>query len=193
MNKKIFSIFIVCLLIFIAVSFLVYKNPAISDFETNIIKFVQSTLKDIPLIIPKTITYFGHEKYWLYTVIFTSGILFAHRKFSALISLILSILCSQYLYSFIKAFIERPRPPMGLRLLEVGQYSFPSGHSTLSIVTYGLLIYFVIAYVKNKVLRVSLVTLLSLLILAIGFTRIWLGVHLPTDVIGGFTLGACIL
>ena len=172
---------------------MVYKNTVLSDIELNILKFIQSSLKDIPLTIPKTITYFGHEKYWLYTVIFVSGILFAHRKFFALFIFILSLPCSEYIYSFIKSIIERPRPPMGLRLIEVGKYSFPSGHSTLSMVTYGLLLYFVYKYVQNKLLKAILMTGLSLLILSIGFTRLWLGVHFPTDVIGGFLLGICII
>lgn len=193
MNKKTVSIFLISLLIFISISFLVYKNSVISDIEVNIIKFIQSSLKGIALSIPKTITYFGHEKYWLYTVIFVSGMLFAHKRFISLIVFALSLPCSEYIYSFFKSLIERPRPPIDLRLIEIGKYSFPSGHSTLSMVTYGLLIYFVCKYVQNKILKSFLITLLTLLIISIGFTRVWLGVHFPTDVIGGFALGLCIV
>lgn len=193
MNKKTVSIFLISLLIFVGVSFLVYKNSAISDIEVNIIKFIQSSLKGIALSIPKTITYFGHEKYWLYTVIFVSGMLFAHKRFVSLAIFALSLPCSEYIYSFFKSLIERPRPPIDLRLIEVGKYSFPSGHSTLSMVTYGLLIYFVCKYVQNRILKGILITILSLLIISIGFTRVWLGVHFPTDVIGGFALGLCIV
>ena len=193
MNKKTVSIFLICLLIFVGVSFLVYKNSAVSNVEVNVIKFIQSSLKGISLSIPKTITYFGHEKYWLYTVIFVSGMLFAHKKFMSLLVFALSLPCTEYVYSFFKSLIERPRPPIDLRLIEVGKYSFPSGHSALSMVTYGLLIYFVCKYVQNRVLKTILITLLSLLIISIGFTRVWLGVHFPTDVIGGYCLGICIV
>ena len=61
------------------------------------------------------------------------------------------------------------------------------------MVLYGLLIYFVYKYVKNRILKIALISVLSILIIAIGFSRVWLGVHFPTDVIGGFALGICCL
>ena len=65
-------------------------------------------------------------------------------------------------------------------------YSFPSGHSMASMAFYGLIIYFVIRFVKNRALKIFLSIMLSLLIILIGMSRIYLGVHYPSDVFAGF-------
>ena len=92
----------------------------------------------------------------------------------------------------IKHIVRRPRPNV-LRLVEEDGYSFPSGHSMVSMAFYGIVIYLVYKNVSNKYLKWLLITLLSLLILSIGFSRIYVGVHYFTDVAGGFLLGLAYL
>ena len=92
----------------------------------------------------------------------------------------------------IKHIVRRPRPNV-LRLVEESGYSFPSGHSMISVAFYGLVIYLVYKNVNNKYLKWTLITLLSLLILTIGFSRIYVGVHYFTDVVGGFFLALAYL
>ena len=92
----------------------------------------------------------------------------------------------------IKHIVRRPRPNV-LRLVEEDGYSFPSGHSMVSMAFYGIIIYLVYKNVTNKYLKWNLITLLSLLILSIGFSRIYVGVHYFTDVVGGFLLGLAYL
>ena len=72
-------------------------------------------------------------------------------------------------------------------------YSFPSGHSITSMVFYGYLIYLIYRYVDNKNIKVSLIIFLSLLILMIGFSRIYLGVHYTSDVLAGFLISVAYL
>lgn len=92
----------------------------------------------------------------------------------------------------IKHIVRRPRPNV-LRLVEESGYSFPSGHSMVSMAFYGIVIYLFYKNVSNKYLKWLLITLLSLLILSIGFSRIYVGVHYFTDVVGGFLLGLAYL
>lgn len=191
--KKKLVIFTIFLTIFLAVSFCVYQNSALSEKEILINNAVQSFLKNIPLEVAKFITYFGHEINWRIAVSIAIISLLIFKKFKQAILYFISLFFADFAYSSIKMLIQRPRPPFEIRLIEAGNYSFPSGHSTMSMVTYGFLIYFVQKYVKNKFLRILLTSLLSILILLIGFSRIWVGVHFPTDVIGGFSLGICII
>ncbi|MCI5701984.1 MAG: phosphatase PAP2 family protein [Erysipelotrichaceae bacterium] len=87
----------------------------------------------------------------------------------------------------LKFIVKRPRPSDLFLIVETG-YSFPSGHSMVSLSFYGLLIYFIYKYFKNKNLKIFLITLLSLIIILIGISRVYLGVHFVSDVISGFLL-----
>ena len=85
----------------------------------------------------------------------------------------------------LKNLVKRPRPS-GFRLIEESGYSFPSGHSMGSAAFYGYLIYLTFKLEKNKKVKVSLISLFSALILGIGLSRIYLGVHYTSDVLAGY-------
>ena len=110
-----------------------------------------------------------------------------HKKY-VLINLIIIFIGNQLL----KNIFDRERPNVN-RLVEENGYSFPSGHSMVSSAFYGFLIYLIYKYVKNKKIRNALIILLSLLILLIGTSRIYLGVHYASDVVGGFAISIAYL
>ena len=99
---------------------------------------------------------------------------------------------SDKLNQILKYIVQRNRPE-GYRLIDESGYSFPSGHSMVSTAFYGFLIYLVIKKVKNKYLKNFLVILLSILIILIGFSRVYLGVHYASDVIAGFFISIAYL
>ena len=88
-----------------------------------------------------------------------------------------------------KNIFQRPRPPIDERLIEEAGYSFPSGHTTNNVAFYGLAIYLIYKNVKNKALRNILCCILAFIPLIIAFSRIYLRVHYPSDVIAGTILG----
>lgn len=91
-----------------------------------------------------------------------------------------------------KAILQRPRPTEYRMINETG-YSFPSGHSMVSMAFYGYLIYLIYKHIKNKWLKWFLIIALSLLILLIGLSRIYLGVHYVSDVVAGFVVSIAYL
>ena len=139
----------------------------ISDFTTPIAKFITNFGGAIFLII-LTITLF---------------ILIKNKKIG--LSIILNLIVITGLNQILKYILQRPRPTE-YRLIEETGFSFPSGHSMVSMAFYGYLIYLIYKYVKNKYVKWISIVLLSILICAIGVSRIYLGVHYTSDVLGGF-------
>lgn len=87
----------------------------------------------------------------------------------------------------LKNIVARPRPE-GFRLVEESGYSFPSGHSMVSMAFYGFIVYWIFEKVKNPYLKWSSMIAISFIIIAIGLSRIYLGVHYASDVIAGFCI-----
>lgn len=92
------------------------------------------------------------------------------------------------LNSLIKLFFMRGRPTLEHLVVE-HSYSFPSGHSTGSVLLYGTIIILLPLFIKKKPLTRLLQLLLGVGILFIGISRIYLGVHFPSDILGGFCFG----
>ena len=87
----------------------------------------------------------------------------------------------------LKFIIQRPRPD-GFRLASVSGFSFPSGHSMVAMAFFGLLAWFVWKYEKDHRQRTLLLAAFGVVIVMVGVSRIYLGVHYASDVIGGFCL-----
>jgi undecaprenyl-diphosphatase len=85
----------------------------------------------------------------------------------------------------LKSAFARARPTGA----PVSGWSFPSGHSMGSFVVYGMLAYVIVLSVRRPRPRNALICTLALLVLAIGFSRVYLGAHWPSDVLGGFMAG----
>ena len=140
----------------------------ISDFVTPIAKFI---------------TNFGGA---IFLSIATIALLLLIKNKKIGLS-IFSIVIITILNQLLKRILRRPRPTE-FRIVEETGYSFPSGHSMVSMAFYGYLIYLIYRYIKNKYIKWSLIVLLSILICLIGISRIYLGVHYTSDVLGGFLL-----
>jgi len=97
-------------------------------------------------------------------------------------------LSSLALMFVLKRLFNRPRPDIPL-LYEAKGLSFPSGHALMSVTFYGLLIYIIFKAYRDKNWKWIPISLLILLIVVIGFTRIYLRVHYTTDVMAGYCIG----
>ncbi len=100
----------------------------------------------------------------------------------------IAVVSSLVLNTILKAIFARERPNI-LRLVSENYYSFPSGHAMVNMALYSILMMYAYNFVKNKKIRYTIYVVLTSLILIIGFTRIYLGVHYAGDIIGGWLMG----
>ena len=96
---------------------------------------------------------------------------------------------SVVLVLLLKALFARPRPYFEQPILLETYYSFPSGHAMEAVVLYGMLAYFAVLALRTWRARAAVVLGTSLLVLLIGFSRMYLGVHYFSDVVAGFAAG----
>lgn len=100
----------------------------------------------------------------------------------------LSVILSAVLNIVLKNLFVRQRPDI-LRLINETSYSFPSGHAMINATLYTMLILLIFRYVPNKLRRLALSFLCLALAAAIGYSRVYLGVHYAGDVLGGWLIG----
>lgn len=175
-------ILFICVISFI---FLVedVMDSDIMIFDTKCYKFISLHLiSEVMTPIAKFITNFGGP-YWF--VGFTIFLLFIIRNRKIGISILLNLSISTFTNYTLKQILHRPRPTE-FRIIDESGYSLPSGHSMVSMAFYGYLIYLIYKKIKNKYIKISLIVFLSILIVSIGISRIYLGVHYTSDVIAGF-------
>ena len=139
-------------------------------------------ISDFATPIAKLITNFGGAIFLIVLTI-VLFILIKNKKIG--ISIFSNLVIITILNQLLKRILQRPRPTE-YRIIEETGYSFPSGHSMVSMAFYGYLIYLIYKYVKNKYIKWISIAFLSVLICSIGVSRIYLGVHYTSDVLGGF-------
>ena len=104
--------------------------------------------------------------------------------------LVLTIVSGWGVNSLIKALVGRPRPQIVSHLTEAGGSSFPSGHSFNSAVVYIAIALAFAALSPRQAVRATIIATAMIVTLLIAFSRVWLGVHFPSDVIAGWLGGA---
>lgn len=135
----------------------------------------------------KTVTNLGAGYILIILAIITLVlILEKHKKESVLFGLTFGMgVVANYLLKF---FFQRPRPVLD-PLIEATNYSFPSGHAMNSTIFYGLLAFYIFHFTRKKLASLVMGIVCGLIIILIGFSRVYLGVHYPSDVIAGFVVG----
>lgn len=126
--------------------------------------------------------------YWavILTVLLTLAI---YRRWLEINGMIVCLSGAAFLNFLLKHLFERSRPEL-FRVVEASGYSFPSGHAMVSLCFYGMLAFLIARHIHRWRLQLVVSTLAAALVAAIGVSRIYLGVHYPTDVVAGYTAGA---
>jgi undecaprenyl-diphosphatase len=156
-------------------------------FDQTIFSLVQMLRPDLtPVML--FFTFFGSiEALFLITILSCAFLIWKNKRWEA-VFLVIGIACGGIFNFLLKWIFRRERPDLHYLIEETG-YSFPSGHSMGAFILYGMLCILLLPFFSSLTSKCIFVFCTSLFIFIIGFSRIYLGVHYPSDVIAGFAAG----
>lgn len=135
------------------------------------------------------LSYIGSRLFFYPALVVMSIFILIKRNWFLALFLWSNLVGVRILNTFLKTIFSRDRPTLD-HVVEAGYYSYPSGHSMNSMAFYGAVAFLCYLMIKKDWLRNTLMIFCFVLIGLIGFSRIYLGVHYPLDVLGGFSMGA---
>jgi len=166
-------------------------SGGVKGFDSAICGFAYGTRGPVLNKVLISITYLGNWQ--LITVLAMVLLVLPRTRMSIGFPFMITSICSVIIYKPLKLIFQRPRPDVSLRIITEGGYSFPSGHALNGLVCYGMLIFLIRRNCSNRRTANILTVLLTLLILTIGWSRIFVGVHYPSDILGGWSFGLAVL
>lgn len=156
-------------------------------FDTSILLTIRSWHSPLLDIAMLGITFIGDPLVLSIICLILGAWLLQRQQKSEATTLAIAATGAIGLNILLKQLFSRDRPALWDRIVDVGQYSFPSGHAMVSMVIYGYIGYILATRYRRQ--QVGIISLTTLLITAIGFSRLYLGVHWPTDIIAGYAAG----
>ncbi|WP_318618310.1 phosphatase PAP2 family protein [Sporosarcina sp. YIM B06819] len=165
-------------------------NNSIASFDTTAIAFVQGLEAPWLTAILKVFTTMGSGYVVVPMALLLVVILYFGLRARPQAWLLLIVVTGTPLFnSLLKLYFKRERPDIH-RILDAHGFSFPSGHAMISFSLYAIIAFIAWGFIKTAMGRVMLLLFTAFMILTISISRIYLGVHYPSDIIGGFTISA---
>lgn len=187
-NKKTILILTITILLFTTLSILILTNN-ITYFDTLIQTYIISKRNDTLTKILLTITNLASP---IFLIILSISLIIIIKNKKLPIYIVLNLISAFITNTIAKHLFIRQRP-ININLIEESGYSYPSGHSMVGMSFYIFILYLLLQHIKNKKTKIMLIIIFITITLLIGFSRIYLGVHYPSDVIGGFLLSSIYL
>lgn len=183
-----FASTIIILIVFGWIAQLV-SGQRIAAFDNKITDAVRSVHSDTMTFWMKGFTELGSEIFVILMIVVFAAALAVIGYRRELIFYLGVIGSSALLNLLLKVIFQRARPDID-RIVEASGFSFPSGHSMSAFTLYGMTIYFLWKHLKYRWMRTAVILIGTVIIAMIGISRIYLGVHYPSDVIGGYLVSA---
>jgi undecaprenyl-diphosphatase len=138
-------------------------------------------------LIMLKITQLGNPSFVIILVVITLGLLYWKHCYQEAKIFLLASLGALILTTQMKLFFSKPRPQLWTHLIKETSFSFPSGHAIGSVVLYGLIAYLLSNYYPKFSGLIYFFAVMTIIL--IGLSRLYLGVHWPTDIIAGYGVG----
>lgn len=165
------------------------KTKVLANYDTAITEYIISYRSPTLTSYFKFVTHVGDiYGYLTVLVIFLIISLLVYKRWKYVLQATLVLALSTVSNMILKRFVDRARPGIE-HLVSVETLSYPSGHAMSAMAFYGFLIFLLYKFKINNMIKFLLIFVLTLLILSIGISRVYLGVHFPSDIAGGFIAG----
>lgn len=167
----------------------IHYDP-LTQFDLSLLEWVHAHATPAGYAIFNTISLLGSPVTLTPLALGMGLLLAARRQWIFLAGWLAAFTGGGLLAAALKLAIRRPRPPYAAAFLRHYSWSFPSGHAMVSLIGYGMLAYLlVVLWSHRRSTRISIVLCAALLVVAIGLSRLYLGVHYFSDVVGGYAAG----
>lgn len=187
-NKKVIILSFIIIIMALAIGIAVRNSAEGILFDVSIMDYIHSRTTDNGVSFMKFVSLFGSV--YIFGIVGLAIFIFLinNKKRRSARLVLLSIVGSYASNAILKTIIARTRP-LKYMLVEQGGFSFPSGHSMVSMSFYTTITYLLLERVIDKKLR-SIIWIGNFAIIGmIGFSRLYLGVHWPTDILFGYLIG----
>ncbi len=165
------------------------KTDLLADYDHQITEYVISHRSPALTKYFVFVTHVGDVYgYAIVLAISTLMSIYVFKRWKYTLQIVLVLLLSAVSNLMLKRFVDRARPGIE-HMVSVETLSYPSGHAMSAMAFYGFLMFLFYRFKINIFLKIGIILLLALLILSIGLSRIYLGVHFPSDIAGGYIAG----
>ena len=161
--------------------------------DEAILQFFQQNRSEFLNTVMLEITALGSGVTLLMIVSITSVFLWLTKHKWSVYILLGGVVLGQIMNAILKNSFDRPRPSIVEKVTDVHSLSFPSGHAMTSMIVYGSVCYLVARLEPTRRLRMLTWLLAAAVILVIGISRMYLGVHYPSDILAGYLGGLAVL
>jgi len=191
MKNKNNILIIILGLVFILLSVFIKLDLTIS-FDNAIYELLTFNMSNLVTNFYKVITLLGSTEFIIFLCIFflILFIILKKRNYGYLISIVLII--STVINNVLKLIVRRERP-LVLSFVEEHSFSFPSGHTMAAVSMYGILIYLILKSNLSKKLKGVISAVLGIIPVLVALSRVYLGAHFMSDVIGGIIVSTILL
>ncbi len=168
----------------------VIHHDPLTQFDVRLLDWVHAHATPAGYAVSNAISLLGSPVAMTVLALGVALLLGVRRRWTVLAGWAAAFAGGGLLNEILKLVIRRPRPPYAAAFLHDYSWSFPSGHAMGSLIGYGMLAYLlVVLWIHRRGMQISIILGAALLIVAIGLSRLYLGVHYFSDVVGGYAAG----
>lgn len=171
----------------------VWFHEPLTRIDTRVVNLMPSIRTPLQTSFFRFVTFAANSETALVLVALTGAILWRKRQRIATGLLVVVMISEEGGAFVLKHLVGRMRPEQSLSLYKEDSFSFPSGHALRATVLFGLLSYFLYRSFKSSILRLGIILGYIIGVVLVALSRVYLGVHYPSDVLASILIGASLL